>query len=157
MMRRLPCLLSGLAFTAAAAGQEPALAVYNDLSRDGYKIECLINISGEAATQTAGLVVGYRNVSNYYPVQCDAANDLIRLSAFVDGNETVLVEKQTNFPTGDWFELEITWDHQIFDIQIADETVIRTTDGTLPDAGRIGYWLGAQGRAMFTGINVELE
>ena len=141
----------------AIGGDQPAMAVYTDLKRDGYKIECVINIDDASPNKTAGMVVGYQDSKNYYVVQCDAANDLIRLNVVVDGKETVLVEESSNFTTGEWFELEITWDHQIFDIQIEDDTVIGTTDGTLPDEGRIGYWIGANDRAMFSAINVELE
>lgn len=141
----------------ATAGDDPAMAVYEDFSRDGYKIEFVMNLDDATTNQVAGLVVGYQDSDNYYVVKCDAAKDTISLCVVEGGHERVLAEQSANFAPGSWFELEVTWDHQIFDIQIEDNTVIGITDGTIPDPGRLGYWLGGNSRAMFSAINVELE
>ncbi|MBN2412839.1 hypothetical protein JXQ31_14210 [candidate division KSB1 bacterium] len=66
-------------------------------------------------------VMGYVDSNNYCLVQLDPTSGTIRVSRVINGRETVLAERNTEIPFGQWLEIEIGTDNREIEVNFQDD------------------------------------
>ena len=110
----------------AHANQAPLIALYTPPweSKD-FAFATEIRLSAENANE-AGLIFGYVNPQNYSRVFLDTGADAIRVSRMVDGQETLLAERNTELPSGEWLPLEIELEDRKLKVAFRDDALAFT-------------------------------
>jgi len=66
-------------------------------------------------------VVGYTDINNYCRIQLEPNPGTIRVSHVINGIETILTEKHTEIPSGQWLEIEIQNEDRNIEVNFQDD------------------------------------
>ena len=66
-------------------------------------------------------VVGYVDINNYCRVQLDPTSGAIRVSQIINGRETILAERNTGIPFGQWLEIEIQTENREIEVNFQND------------------------------------
>lgn len=103
----------------------------------------------------ASVIFGYVDSENYCRAYLDAAGT-IRVSRFVDGEETAITERRASIPSDQWREIEIEVDGEAARVEFGDDEF--TADlGTAIPRSAIGFHVPANSTAEFQQFVVEGE
>jgi hypothetical protein len=141
-------------FLKARANEVPLTGLYAQWELNAPEIETKFRLLGENR-KGAGLVLGYRDAKNFHRIFFDSAADIIRVSRFVNGVETLLREENVRIPSDQWLNAEIEVSDGELQVQFQDDEEQEREvefeiklDAEFPK-GLVGFYLPANGAAEF--------
>lgn len=105
----------------------------------------------------AGIIFGYVNPENYCRIYLDAGG-AIRVSRFVDGEETAITEESVTIVSGRWLDVAIELDGDVAEVEFEDDTLtlIADLEGTVSSSA-LGFYTPANSMADFQLFGIEGE
>ncbi len=111
-------------------------------------------ISGEV-DRAGGIIFRARDENHYYVVRANALEDNVRFHRVVEGRRKMLSGKNLKVTPDEWHTLAIAAEGTRFTVWFDGEKAIEATDGTFPDAGRVGLWTKADAVTLFDDLTIE--
>jgi hypothetical protein len=108
-------------------------------------------VSGKT-DEACGLVFRFQDENNYYVVRANALEDNVRLYRVVGGQRRQIAGWDGKVARGVWHTLVIEARGQRLKVAWNGKTVIEATDGTFPQAGKIGVWTKADSVTYFDAL-----
>ena len=105
--------------------------------------------------QGGGLLWRCRDADNYYVCRYNPLEKNLRLYYVKEGKRTQLATREDlALPEGRWFTVTVRHKGDRIACGLEGKTYIEVTDGTIPDAGRVGLWTKADARTHFDLLRV---
>lgn len=105
-------------------------------------------VSGKT-DEACGLVFRFQDDNNYYVVRANALEDNVRLYHVVKGQRRQIAGWNGKVAPGVWHALAIEARGDRLKVAWNGKTVIEATDGTFPQAGKVGVWTKADSVTYF--------
>ena len=108
--------------------------------------------------QGGGPVWRYQDADNYYTARMNPLEDNYRLYKVVGGKRTKLASKEDiEIPAGEWHTIEIEHVGNQIECELDDKVILRATDDSIKNAGKVGLWTKADAQTYFDKFTVEDE
>ncbi|HET9554743.1 MAG TPA: hypothetical protein VFP50_17380 [Anaeromyxobacteraceae bacterium] len=104
--------------------------------------------------QACGLVVRYRDAGNYYVARANALEGNVNLYRVVGGRREELAGWSGEVASGAWHALAVEARGEALQVSWEGKPVIRATDRTFRDAGKVGVWTKADSITHFDALTV---
>ena len=140
-------------FLQVKTGQESLLSLgSHQVFWDPVKYEPEIRLP-TGTTSGAGIIFGYDDRDNYYSVYLDL-DGTIQVIRYVNGEETIITEKEADIELGKWLavEIEIIKDSAI--VEFKDDKYTADLGGPIPPS-EIGFYVPGNSTAEFREFIVE--
>jgi hypothetical protein len=108
-------------------------------------------VSGKT-DEACGLVFRFQDDNNYYVVRANALEDNVRLFRVVNGQRRQIEGWDGKVARGEWHALAIEARGDRLKVIWNGKTVIDATDGTFPQAGKVGVWTKADSVTYFDAL-----
>jgi hypothetical protein len=108
-------------------------------------------VSGKT-DEACGLVFRFQDENNYYVVRANALEDNVRLYRVVGGQRRQIEGWDGKVARGVWHALAIEARGDRLKVVWNGKTVIEATDGTFPQAGKVGVWTKADSVTYFDAL-----
>lgn len=110
-------------------------------------------ISGKV-DEACGLVFRYQDENNYYLTRANALEDNVNLYYVKDGHRKQVAGWNGKVAGQAWHELGVMAEGDHFEVSFDGKKVITDSDGTFPQAGRVGVWTKADSVTEFDDLAV---
>lgn len=111
-------------------------------------------ISGED-DQGGGLIWRVKDKQNYYLARYNPKVGDFRVYKMVDGQVEALATVEVTGAESGWDTIRIEHDGEAIVAYFNEEKVAEVSDGSLPDAGGVGYWTKGDAASAFSGSKLE--
>lgn len=139
------------------ADEEPLIGLFTPWKLKAFEYAAEIRLPA-GNRNGAGLVFGYVDAGNHGRVFLAAAAGAIRVSRFVDGTETVIVEVKAGIVPDQWIEIEIQFDAGELEVNYQNGTLEFTTNlGADMPASPLGFHVPANSAAEFLEFVIKDE
>jgi hypothetical protein len=108
-------------------------------------------VSGKT-DEACGLIFRFQDDNNYYVVRANALEDNVRLFRVVNGQRRQIEGWDGKVATGEWHALAIEARGDRLKVIWNGKTVIDATDGSFPQAGKVGVWTKADSVTYFDAL-----
>jgi len=105
-------------------------------------------VSGKT-DEACGLVFRFQDDNNYYVVRANALEDNVRLYQVVKGQRRQIAGWNGKVAAGVWHALAIEARGDKLKVHWDGRAIIEATDGTFPQAGKVGVWTKADSVTYF--------
>lgn len=103
--------------------------------------------------QACGLVFRYRDQDDYYVARANALEDNVRLYRVVKGRRHRIAGWDGRVASGAWHALAVEARGDRLEVFWEGKPVIRATDGTFQEAGKVGVWTKADSVTWFEALS----
>jgi hypothetical protein len=110
-------------------------------------------VSGKT-DQACGLVLRFQDEDNYYVARANALEDNVRLYQVWKGQRRQIAGWDGKVASGAWRELAVEARGDQLKVFWEGKAVIETTDGTIPQGGKVGVWTKADSVTYFAALGV---
>jgi hypothetical protein len=131
------------------------LAVYRSFS--GRDVDVTIRfmpVSG-SVDQAGGVVIRLTSPDDYYIARANALENNVRFYRVVAGRREMIAGADTTVSARAWHTLGIVANKDRFTISFDGHELFAATDGTFPEAGRVGLWTKADSITWFESIDIK--
>jgi hypothetical protein len=115
--------------------------------------------------QAAGLIWRLQDANNYYIVRANALESNVVLYKVENGERSDLAlkgegrtyGKKANVPSGQWSELRVIVQGNLFAVHLNDQKLYEVEDDTFKQAGKVGLWTKADSVTFFDDLRVKAK
>lgn len=140
--------------TDTTDGRYPLVIHDTTLAKDASVSVRFKPVSG-TIDQAAGIVVRYRDASNYYVTRANALEGNVRLYRVVDGRRKQFAGVDVPVASGQWHSLRLHVQGSHFKVFFNDKLLFEADDKTFSEPGRVGLWTKADSVTYFDDLTVE--
>jgi hypothetical protein len=105
--------------------------------------------------QGGGPLWRYQDASNYYVVRANPLENNFRLYKVVNGSRHMLKSANLPIDTGKWYTLKITMQGNHIVCYFNGKPLLKATDNTFSQAGKIGLWTKSDAVTFFKDLRVS--
>jgi hypothetical protein len=116
--------------------------------KDGFVEVKFKPVSGKV-DQAGGVIWRCKDANNYYLARANALEDNVEIYYTQAGKRRSFMEVKRKVACGAWHTLRVEFKGNSFVVSFDGETVIRATDNTFADAGKVGVWTKADSVTLF--------
>lgn len=148
---------SGSGYVIAQTAESPRAMFNLCVLEDARYTDLTLSVAFKAVEgridRGGGLVWRYVDANNYYVCRFNPLEDNLRIYKVITGKRRQLVSVDVELRDGVWHTLTMTMKGHLIVCEV-DGTRVAVRDGTLTDAGRIGFWTKADARTYFDTLSV---
>jgi hypothetical protein len=131
------------------------ICVYDRLLTKNVALSVRFKTLAGSVDQAAGLIVRFRDKTNYYVVRANALEDNVRLYAVEDGRRRKFAGADVKVAGGTWHTLTIEVKMRHFAVSFNGQRLFEADDDTFPESGGIGLWTKADSVTAFDNLTIE--
>lgn len=109
---------------------------------------------GGEIDQTAGLVFRYKDNQNYYVLRANALENNVHLYKVVNGQRTMIGEKNTKVSSNEWHLLKVVYDGKKIRCFFENAMIIEVSDDTF-DSGSVGICTKSDSYVLFDDLVIQ--
>jgi len=130
------------------------MAVLNDGVFKDLELTVKFKPVAGSVDEAGGLVFRYRDENNYYVIRANALEDNCNLYHVINGQRSQFAGANITVAPKQWHELKVVCVGNQITCFFDGNQVIRATDDTFKDAGRVGMWTKADSVTYFDDFSV---
>ena len=121
----------------------------NDTSlKDGF-VEVKFKLVAGKEDQAGGVVWRARDADNYFIARANALEDNVTIYHTIKGTRVAFKNLDTKVVSGVWHTLRVDFAGYTFIVTFDGKKVLEATDGSFPEAGKVGVWTKADSVTLF--------
>ena len=99
--------------------------------------------------QAGGVIWRARDADNYFIARANALEDNVTIFHTIKGTRVAFKNVDTKVASGVWHTLRVDFAGDKFTVTFDGNKVIEATDGSFPEAGKVGVWTKADSVTLF--------
>ena len=116
--------------------------------KDGFVEVKFKPVSGKE-DQAGGVIWRAQDADNYYIARGNALEDNVTIYHTIKGRRVSFKSINTKVASGGWHTLRVDFAGDKFTVTFNGKKVIEATDGSFPEAGKVGVWTKADSVTLF--------
>ena len=116
--------------------------------KDGFVEVKFKPVSGKE-DQAGGVIWRAKDADNYYIARANALEDNVTIYHTIKGKRVSFKDVNAPVKSGEWHTLRVDFSGNKFTVTFDGKKVIEATDGSFPDAGKVGLWTKADSVTLF--------
>jgi hypothetical protein len=119
-------------------------------------IDVSVSIKAVCGTidQGGGPVWRYQDANNYYIARANPLESNYRVYKVVGGKRIQLDSADVDVPAGRWHRLRVVHEGHQIHCYLNGKSLLKATDATIPNEGRVGLWTKADAVTLFDDLGV---
>jgi 3-keto-disaccharide hydrolase len=116
--------------------------------KDGFVEVKFKPVSGKE-DQAGGVIWRCKDADNYYIARANALEDNLTIYHTIKGKRVSFKNVDTKVASGEWHALRVDFEGNKFTVTFDGKKLIKATDDSFKDAGKVGVWTKADSVTLF--------